>query len=644
MDQDTSNDARIEFSAELDRVELLGKYRGSGLQEPPYLLRRRDGQVVQVSRLLYLIASSLDANRHPDPADRRPEAVAARVSIRFGQEVSPDNVTYLVERKLVPAGLIARRPGDGGVTGHADRANPLLSLRMRLPVVPERFHRRLSTACQPLFHPAIVATALVGLVVVDLWLILGQWHNLAAGARQLVYQPQLLLGITILTVVCAAFHEIGHAAAARYGGATPGAMGAGIYLVWPVFYTDVTDAYRLDRRGRLRTDLGGVYFNVLFTLATAAVHLATGYRPLLVFLVVAQLETLRQFLPFVRLDGYYVVSDVAGVPNLFAYMRPVLVTLLRVGDDESRRVARAKLAELQPRARAVITAWVCLTAPVLLVNVVAFLLLAPRFAGAAWGSAGGQFQAMTTQDRVDVVGVLNGIVGLVLLVLPLVGMTYVVVRLGARLSARAPDWWRARPLATATAGLVVATVVALQVAVKWPNTFASALEHAQVAQAIEEAHAEGRLDELAGLSTSPPAEPAMVPADSAAAGPTTTASTVPPAEASDTSWADESPARATAGTAPWTNVDADAASPQTAAETDAPTTSSAPDGPPRPTTRDVPGDADSDSDSGSGGLDGSDGVGGPSHGGPPTPTSTSTTTNPPAPSPRLVGQLIDLLF
>jgi hypothetical protein len=40
-------------------------------------------------------------------------------------------------------------------------------------------------------------------------------------------------------------------------------MGVGIYLVWPAFYTDVTDAYRLPRRSRLRVDLGGLYFNAV---------------------------------------------------------------------------------------------------------------------------------------------------------------------------------------------------------------------------------------------------------------------------------------------------------------------------------------------------------------------------------------------
>ncbi len=41
------------------------------------------------------------------------------------------------------------------------------------------------------------------------------------------------------------------------------AIGAGIYLVWPSFFTNVTDSYRLSRAARIRTDLGGLYFNLI---------------------------------------------------------------------------------------------------------------------------------------------------------------------------------------------------------------------------------------------------------------------------------------------------------------------------------------------------------------------------------------------
>jgi putative peptide zinc metalloprotease protein len=663
VDEDTTSETTTDTHAErdsdgpqdiglrLDGVELMGKYRGSGLQEPPYLLRRRDGQVVQVSRLIYLIATCLDADRHPEPAERRADEIARQVGIRFGKDISAENVTYLIDQKLRPAGMIAGDDAAAAATGSNSRANPLLSLRMRLPVVPERIHRSLSTACEPLFRPAVVVAALVGFVLVDAWLLFGQWHNLAAGTRQLIYQPQLLLGITLLTIAAGAFHEIGHAAAARYGGATPGAMGAGIYLVWPVFYTDVTDAYRLDRRGRLRTDLGGVYFNVLVILAITGLYLVTGYKPLLVFLVVEQLETLRQFLPFVRLDGYYVVSDLAGVPNLFSYVQPVLVKLLRRGDDDARRSAQAKLDELNPRARGLVTAWVCLTVPVLLFNLVGFLLLAPRLAGAAWGSAAGQLQAMTTQGNVDIIGVVNGLIGLSLLVLPLAGMSYVIGRLMRRLSTRARSWWHARPLVTATAGLVVATLVALQVAVEWPNTFASALERAQVAQALNEARSEGVVDEAMGATLAPPAEPVEV-SGSQPDGTEPTASDPPASETTETTGLTGSAKgqsasgdSGSAGSGSGGSGSAGSGSTSTTGTVSPSTTGDAPDasGPATTEPPSAPGTQPNTR-----GADGSTwgNTNTPTTGAGRPPSTTTSTTQPPAPGPEpgLLDRLLDLLF
>ena len=44
-------------------VELLGEFRNSGDSQPPSLVRRADGQVIQMSRLLYLVASRIDGAR-----------------------------------------------------------------------------------------------------------------------------------------------------------------------------------------------------------------------------------------------------------------------------------------------------------------------------------------------------------------------------------------------------------------------------------------------------------------------------------------------------------------------------------------------------------------------------------------------------
>src|SRR4051812_50104360 len=55
--------ARGEALVLADGVELIGEYEGSGFREPPLLARRADGQMIQLSRLLYLVAAACDGRR-----------------------------------------------------------------------------------------------------------------------------------------------------------------------------------------------------------------------------------------------------------------------------------------------------------------------------------------------------------------------------------------------------------------------------------------------------------------------------------------------------------------------------------------------------------------------------------------------------
>ena len=135
----------------------------------------------------------------------------------------------------------------------------MLSLMARAAIVPARPVRVAAEALRHLFTPALVAVVLAAWVAFDVWLV--AVHGVGRGVEETVRQPAHMLAILGLMVTSAAFHELGHAAACRYGGAEPGAIGVGVYLVFPVFYTDVTDSYRLGRAGRVRTDLGGLYFN-----------------------------------------------------------------------------------------------------------------------------------------------------------------------------------------------------------------------------------------------------------------------------------------------------------------------------------------------------------------------------------------------
>src|SRR5687768_1940943 len=215
-------------------LELLGPLRGSGYRDTPFLVRRVDGQTLQLTPLLYRLLETVDGRR--DYAE-----LAAAVSERIGKHAEPDDVRFLVEEKLRPLGVL-RQP-DGSEPA-VKKSNPLLALRGRIVISDPAMTRRLTTPFAKLFAPPVVLAMMVAFFLSTWWLLFEK--GLAPGLRHAMFEPELLLLVFALTILSAGFHEFGHAAAATYGGARPGAMGAGLYLVWPVFYTDVTDAYRLD--------------------------------------------------------------------------------------------------------------------------------------------------------------------------------------------------------------------------------------------------------------------------------------------------------------------------------------------------------------------------------------------------------------
>jgi putative peptide zinc metalloprotease protein len=409
-------------------LRLMGEVRGSGLRQPSYLLRRADGQVVQVSELLYLVVAAL---RHGTTV----EEVLDEVSQAYGRKLTAAGLRHLVERRLVPIGLAE------SVTGSAvglPRANPLLSLSMRGTLIPTRVVHRLAELLAPLFWPPVVVVVVVGLVTVDLAL-LGK-GGLGDALDQVLADPSLTLMLYVLMAVAALFHETGHAAACRYGGAEPGTIGFGIYLVFPAFYTDVTDAYRLGRAGRVRTDLGGLYFNAVFVVAFGAVHLLTGHGLFLLAVLLLHLEMAQQLVPTIRFDGYYVLADVAGVPDLFARVRPVLRSLV------PGRPRDPRVAELVPAARRLVVGWVLVVVPALTLGLGWLLWQLPsvlRRTAVAVGAQAEQLVAAWTGGRLAVVGL--SVISIALLVLPILGIAVLLWRLGSTLTVAGARLLKPRP-------------------------------------------------------------------------------------------------------------------------------------------------------------------------------------------------------
>lgn len=416
-------------------TELIGEYQGSGFQQPKYILRRADGQVIQVPHLLYLLAGHLDGKRDV-------QQIASGLSAQYGRQLGADQVSFLLDKRLRPAGVLAADPRqrDGEDQPAPMRSDPLLALRFRVAVIPERVSWVLAGIFQALFLPAVVLGGLAAFVALDVVLVLeGGLGRIEPSALAMVHHPELTLLVMAMLLASAAFHECGHVAACRYGGARPGNMGFGIYLVWPALYSTVTDAYRLSRRGRLRTDLGGVYFNVLSIAGMSMAYLETGAPWLLVAIGLLHVETVRQFIPFIRLDGYYILSDLIGVPDLFSRMGPVLKSIV------PRRQPHPRVLELKPWVRRVVTIWVIFVIPALIYLLLPFIILAPRILPVVWDSLlqRGPTVAAAAQDG-QLASAVVGVIQMFLLVLPWAAITLILAMMGRQLVRGVRGWHRRR--------------------------------------------------------------------------------------------------------------------------------------------------------------------------------------------------------
>jgi putative peptide zinc metalloprotease protein len=368
--------------------------------------------------------------------------------------VSADNVGYLVASKLEPLGLV---PGGGAHATPPAEDQPLLALKLRHTMIREAVVQHLAGVFKPLFHPVVVVVVLTCLIGSDAWLVRG--GRLSFAFQYVLLHPLLLLMVLGLAVASMVFHECGHAAACRYGGARPGVIGVGFYVIWPAFYTNVTDAYRLGRAGRIRTDLGGVYFNAVFALPLVAAYLATGYLPLLAAVFLIHMEIVQQLMPSLRLDGYFILADLIGVPDLFRRIGPVLRSLIPGQPVDPR------IRDLKRAARVTLTTWILIVVPLLLVELTLIILNAPTMVRTTAQSLGDQVRILIAEfARGDIPAGVVDVISAALLVMPIAGLSYILLLTGKRAGRAAIAACRRRPVlwlpSVATVLLVAAGLAA----------------------------------------------------------------------------------------------------------------------------------------------------------------------------------------
>jgi putative peptide zinc metalloprotease protein len=184
-------------------------------------------------------------------------------------------------------------------------------------------------------------SALVG--AIGMWGVFRQWETFQATLVD-TFSLDGLMGYAGALVLVKLLHELGHALMAKRCGCRVPTMGLAFLVMWPVAYTDVTESWKLNsHRQRLQIAGAGMVTELLMAcwMLLLWVLLPTGHlREASFFLATTSLVATLAInaSPLMRFDGYFLLCDMLGQPNLharsFAHARWWLrEKLFRLEDD-----------------------------------------------------------------------------------------------------------------------------------------------------------------------------------------------------------------------------------------------------------------------------------------------------------------------
>jgi putative peptide zinc metalloprotease protein len=244
----------------------------------------------------------------------------------FTREDVEDFLAQLIQNQLVVRTSTGRIPAGTRTTIPATakagfRIGSLLRFQLRL-IDPTPYLNRLEPIIRRLFSRES-GFALMVLVVVALAIVFLRFDQLAKNLPGPwdFFGPDNLLLLLASFVIVKTLHELGHAFAARRFGAECHEAGVMLMMFTPLLYTNVTDAWILDRRSRLMITAAGML--VELTLASVATILWFAASPGIFKAMLANVMVLCTVgtivfngNPLLRFDGYFLLTDFAGLPNL----------------------------------------------------------------------------------------------------------------------------------------------------------------------------------------------------------------------------------------------------------------------------------------------------------------------------------------
>lgn len=198
-------------------------------------------------------------------------------------------------------------------------------LKLSFIVISSKFISKITPFLRFLFYPKVLKFLIFLCFTIIISTVLTNYNDiLKQNFGEINWIVFFCLGFLSVT-----FHEFGHVTATEYFGAKQDGIGGGFYLFSPVYFADVTDIWKLKPNQRIIVNLAGIYFELLICTVYIIFALTFKFKFLMIFASLIFLRTLINLNPFLRSDGYWVLTDILAIPNLHKVSANLLFAFIK---------------------------------------------------------------------------------------------------------------------------------------------------------------------------------------------------------------------------------------------------------------------------------------------------------------------------
>lgn len=287
----------------------------TSFSEKKFYIEVNQSNQFEISESLYVLLELIDGQRTVSE-------ITEIYNKKYFKNYDPRDIYNLIKNQLLSRGIVFESGKEPSWEIYQKKSS---YIHFKKSLIKTEFLGNITNKTSKLYRPAIFPVFL--LLSIALQIIYYMFVMKPAYITlDFLFSKQIVvfyLGVNISTLL----HEIGHASAMKSRKLEHGVIGVGIYLFMLVFYTNVSKVWRLKRRDRIVVNLGGIYFELLWSSILLGIYLIFKNTIFLLIIFFIHMRIIWNLIPFFRTDGYWIFSDLMGVTNLRKISSSILFIL-----------------------------------------------------------------------------------------------------------------------------------------------------------------------------------------------------------------------------------------------------------------------------------------------------------------------------